>query len=456
MLEFKRGQREPLKKLCGGSGLEIEIYNNAPMGIEVYCFCLNPEGRLSEEHDFLFGGCTKGPENCITLNPGSLPGSARFTLIPERVPERISRFSFAVAADGGRTMRELDKGGVMFCGSLDTGRYRYNGSQFGSERAIVICDVYRHNGEWRVQIVGRGFNGGFKSLLEHFGGTVNVLPPSDENKLAGKSSNPISGKADGRSRHNPVNTRIYDMLRQCQGRTEYLSGLFRALSGVITGTELVEEMGLRVVMCADASGSMYDMYRSGQVQRAVDKFFAFACAATGLTSMDMWAFGAKSRQFEAVNMANVRDYTFAESGGYDRWMSMLNYQINNEPEAMRDITMIYGGMRAPVMVLFLTDGRLNSDWEIEEILIKTSRYPIYWQFIGLHGEEYGILEHLSEIDGRRTDNAGFIALDHIDEIPDNELYRRMFSALNRWMNEIVRVGLCPNPPGALPRDPTAF
>ena len=39
-------------------------------------------------------------------------------------------------------------------------------------------------------------------------------------------------------------------------------------------------------------------------------------------------------------------------------------------EAMRDIMMIYGGLRRPILVLFLTDGRLQSDWEIEEYLYR--------------------------------------------------------------------------------------
>lgn len=117
-------------------------------------------------------------------------------------------------------------------------------------------------------------------------------------------------------------------------------------------------------------------------------------------------------------------------------MSMLNYQYNNEPEAMRDIMMIYGALRKPVMVLFLTDGRLSSDWEIEEILIKTSRFPIYWQFVGLHGEEYGILERLQEIDGRRSDNAAFLKLDDIDDISDNTLYENLLHNLEGWLREI--------------------
>ena len=117
-------------------------------------------------------------------------------------------------------------------------------------------------------------------------------------------------------------------------------------------------------------------------------------------------------------------------------MSMLNYQYNNEPEAMRDIMMIYGALRKPVMVLFLTDGRLSSDWEIEEILIKTSRFPIYWQCVGLHGEEYGILERLQEIDGRRSDNAAFLKLDDIDDISDNTLYENLLHNLEGWLREI--------------------
>ena len=62
-----------------------------------------------------------------------------------------------------------------------------------------------------------------------------------------------------------------------------------------------------------------------------------------------------------------------EQGGYPNvgssGMNTAN-QYNNEPEAMRDIMMIYGGLRRPILVLFLTDGRLQSDWEIEEYLYR--------------------------------------------------------------------------------------
>ena len=36
---------------------------------------------------------------------------------------------------------------------------------------------------------------------------------------------------------------------------------------------------------------------------------------------------------------------------------------------------------------------------------------MFWQFIGLYGEEYGVLNHLDEIDGRHTQNAAFLKME---------------------------------------------
>lgn len=110
---------------------------------------------------------------------------------------------------------------------------------------------------------------------------------------------------------------------------------------------------------------------------------------------------------------------------------------------MRDIMMIYGGLRRPILVLFLTDGRLQSDWEIEEILIKTSRFPVFWQFIGLYGEEYGVLNHLDEIDGRHTQNAAFLKMEDFDDFMDSGFYRTIFANTAAWLEELDRKQMLP-------------
>ena len=452
MLDFLRGQKESVRRLCSGLELDLELYHKAPLEIDIECFGLDAAGRLSDERYFVFYNQKNSPKNEVVLRDGVASGAVRFHLCLDQLPSYIAKLSFTAAIDGTRTMQELEKGHVcLFRGQEEVGRYSYTGGQFSAERAIVICELYRRGDDWRFNAVGRGFNGGLKALVEHFGGTVSGPVPSTP-PMMNRPSSPSPPQQPNPSPRNPagpslvqnivaslpnhVCSRMDNLARQCRGDTEYLTSLYKNMFASFARHPDVADLPVQIVTCMDASGSMFDLYRNGRMQRVIDKFFAFATTLSDIASMDLWAFGAKSRQFGAVTMDNVRDYTFAEAGGFERWMSMLNYQYNNEPEAMRDIMMIYGALRKPVMILFITDGRLSSDWEIEEILIKTSRFPIYWQFVGLHGEEYGVLERLQEIDGRRSENAAFLKLDDIDDLSDTALYESLLNNLEGWLKEI--------------------
>ena len=455
MLDLKRGQKESIRTLCGGLSLDVELYHKAPMEIDVTCFGLDGTGCLSDERYFIFYNQKTSPEGAISLGPGPASGTVRFHLELDKLPPGIAKLSLTAAIDGVRTMRELGKGYVrLLHGAVECARYTYSGAEFQGERAIVVCEIYRKGDDWRVNAVGRGFNGGLKALVESFGGSVlpstSPPPPPPAPPAGGGRPSPASSGGYRPAGAAPADlgrivsalpkhvcTRMDNLARQCRGDTEFLASLYKNMFSALAKYPKVAERPVKVVMCADASGSMFDMYRNGRVQRAVDKFFAFATTLSDEGFMDLWAFGAKSRQLGAVTMDNVRDYTFAESGGFERWMSMLNYQYNNEPEAMRDIMMIYGALKKPTFVLFLTDGRLSSDWEIEEILIKTSRFPLFWQFVGLHGEEYGILDRLDTIDGRYINNADFLRTDDIDDLSDAALYSRLLSQAEAWLDELA-------------------
>ena len=47
---------------------------------------------------------------------------------------------------------------------------RYDlGEEFSIETAIVVCEIYRHNGEWKFSAVGSGFEGGLEALCRSYG-----------------------------------------------------------------------------------------------------------------------------------------------------------------------------------------------------------------------------------------------------------------------------------------------
>jgi len=47
---------------------------------------------------------------------------------------------------------------------------RYDlGEDFSVETALVVCELYRHTGEWKFNAVGNGFSGGLKALCLNYG-----------------------------------------------------------------------------------------------------------------------------------------------------------------------------------------------------------------------------------------------------------------------------------------------
>ena len=51
---------------------------------------------------------------------------------------------------------------------------RYDlGEDFSIETAIVVGELYRHQGEWKFNAIGSGFKGGLRALCLNYGVSVN-------------------------------------------------------------------------------------------------------------------------------------------------------------------------------------------------------------------------------------------------------------------------------------------
>lgn len=79
--------------------------------------------------------------------------------------------------------------------------------------------------------------------------------------------------------------------------------------------------------------------------------------------------------------------------------------------------------------------------KIEQLLIKSSSTPIFWQFVGLGKADYGILRKLDKMRGRVVDNADFFALDDIDSVTDAELYDRLLNEFPSWLKQVRAKGI---------------
>jgi tellurite resistance protein TerA len=167
MTNFARGQKGKLADLGVGSSFAVDLDIQAPgLSIDVSCFGLDSADKLSDDRFMVFYNQLAGPGDAVRLELRQ--GGARFNLNLDALPNSIAKLVFVAAIDGAQTMRALGASSLSVGSAL---RFPWSGADFGDEKAVIVAEIYRKDGQWRFGAVGQGFNGGLAKLLEHFGGT---------------------------------------------------------------------------------------------------------------------------------------------------------------------------------------------------------------------------------------------------------------------------------------------
>lgn len=173
MTDFSRGQKGKLADL-GCTGLfSVTLALDAPsMDIDVSCFGLDANDQLSDERFMVFFNQKSCPGGGVTLELGS--NIATFSTDVSRLPETIHKLVFTAAINGAGTMRQIGTSSLR----LGSATFTFSGNDFQDEKAVIIGEIYRRDGQWRFGAVGQGFNGGLSALLKHFGGTEATPAPT--------------------------------------------------------------------------------------------------------------------------------------------------------------------------------------------------------------------------------------------------------------------------------------
>jgi stress response protein SCP2 len=429
-MNLARGQRATIAEL-GITNSQFQLglsIDSKGLSIDYSCFGLDRTGMLSDERYMTFFNQPRTP--CGGVELGSASGKeVMISFDLQRLPATITRLVVVAAIDGAGQMSQIARGTVrVLPKSEETARFDFIGSDFQSERALMLLECYRKDSEWRVLAVGQGFNGGLDALVKHFGGAVQ--PPSGQSEA---SASP------------PKNSLEKKMERDAP----HLVSLAKK-AAISLEKKKLDKIVARVGLVLDASGSMSNQYASGRVQEVVDRILPLAVHFDDDGSLDCWAFAEKAKELTPVTLKNEQNYVKTEWGGWQKWMKSLNASINYEPEVMREVMKKYGisswdkirsslGGQSPsdlpAYVIFLSDGGVGSDAEIADLLIQSSKMPIFWQFVGIGGSNYGILERFDKMSGRYVDNCNFFALDDLHSISDQELYDRLLNEFPQWLSE---------------------
>ncbi|MEV0742755.1 TerD family protein [Streptomyces sp. NPDC050549] len=191
--EFQRGHKAKISDLTAGTDLYVGVQITGPgLTFDISCFGLDAEERLSDDRYFVFFNQPKSPEESIQLLGAQAGDAESFRVTLDKIPPQIHKLAFTATIDGAGQMSQIAPGYVrIVAGGEEVARYSFNGSEFTTERAVMLGDFYLKD-VWRFAAVGQGFDGGLEALLKNFGGEV-----MEEEAPAAPQPQPQSGAAPG-------------------------------------------------------------------------------------------------------------------------------------------------------------------------------------------------------------------------------------------------------------------
>jgi stress response protein SCP2 len=406
-----KGQRVALTSLFESSaqadffqiGLSVSG-NKEP--VDFACFGLDSQQKLSDDAYMTFFNQPKTPCGAVELctPTGDILG---FSCQLAKLPAKIDKLVFTAAIDGASSMGQISNGHLRFLlANREIARFAFSGSDFQNEKAVMLGELYRKDGAWRFSAVGQGFNGGMAALVKHFGGEVIEEMPL------------------------PASTTI-SLEKKLASASPQLINLAKKATISLEKHHLQTTVA-RVGLVLDASGSMYAQYSKGKVQAVIDRLLPLAVHFDDDGELDVWAFSTKVLALPAATLNNYADFINTTARGWHNWGMMSS---NNEPAVIKKVIEHYQNTRLPVLVIFISDGGVSQNKVIKQLLTDAASLPIFWQFVGIGGRNYGVLEKLDTMTGRVVDNCGFFALDDLNSINEQELYDRLLSEFPLWLKE---------------------
>ena len=179
MADLPIGANAPL------DGPSVSVLVDLPGGAEIAVTALQiyPGGKVRGDGDMCFYGQPRISGGAVTLTQGASP---RFDIDLARVPGDVEKIVLTATVEGGKTFGQL--GDV----SIDAGPHSLTIPVHGrSEVALILAEIYKRNGAWKIHNVGQGFNGGLAQLATHFG----VEIADDDGSAAPPPSAPPSPSA---------------------------------------------------------------------------------------------------------------------------------------------------------------------------------------------------------------------------------------------------------------------
>ncbi len=188
-ISLSKGQRVSLDKISPGLeavlvGLGWDVKKTdtgSDFDIDVSVFMLGQNDKLLSDNHFVFYNNLKSPDpdHCVEHMGDNLTGAGEgddevILVNLTKIPGDIQKLVFVV------TIHQADKRGQNF-GQVENAFVRlvdvktkqevlrYDLTEdYSIETAIIVAEIYKKDGQWRMSAIGSGYQGGLQAILNRY------------------------------------------------------------------------------------------------------------------------------------------------------------------------------------------------------------------------------------------------------------------------------------------------
>ncbi|MFC7686208.1 TerD family protein [Ureibacillus sp. GCM10028918] len=170
-----------LSKLTVGLGWDTNKYDGGnDFDLDSSVFLLEATNKVSGPQDFIFYNNTTGGNGSVVHSGDNLTGDGdgddeQVQISIKDVPANVQKIAFTVTIHDAESRTQnfgMVSNAFIRVVNEETKEelIRYDlGEDFSIETAVVVGELYRHNGEWKFSAIGSGYQGGLAALCNDFG-----------------------------------------------------------------------------------------------------------------------------------------------------------------------------------------------------------------------------------------------------------------------------------------------
>ena len=188
-INLQKGQRVALdnsmKMALVGLGWDTNRYDGGyDFDLDASAFMLGTNGKITCDEDFVFYNNKKGRNNAVVHQGDNLTGEGDgddevmiidFTKVPDNIQKIAVCVTIHDAIERRQNFGQVSNAYVRVAkvanefDAMGEDQLRFDlEEEFSIETGLVVCEIYKHNGEWKFNAVAAGYQGGLEAILNMY------------------------------------------------------------------------------------------------------------------------------------------------------------------------------------------------------------------------------------------------------------------------------------------------